>query len=185
LFLQLLLVPAGLTAMHRAAPAQAAFQSCGRGSPLMWLALRGIRERQQQPGNHKAARGPPPSAVAVTFLTSPGRRRALMCGSRSNGVGVLRRGLRMAAEPWDQPAAACITGGDAEGRGGGGGDDLREGTRPGFFIINRLTIPRPLPPSALENKRELREVGGLQNRTALHKGGRMRKHQDHPLVNTP
>ena len=168
LLLQLLLVPAGLTAMHRAAPAQAAFQS-SLGSPLMWLALQGIRERQQfpvkqQPGNKDAVWGQPPSVLGSTLLTRPGRRRAFMCGGRSSGVGVLVRGPRMAAS--DQFAAASTTGGAAEGRGGAGGDKLREGTRPGFFITNSLTVPRHLPPSALENKREMREVGGRQNHTS-------------------
>ena len=35
---------------------------------------------------------------------------------------------------------------------------LRRGTRPGLYIVNRLTVPHPLSTPCLQNEKEAREV---------------------------
>jgi len=135
--------------MCRAASSAAAFQPCGG---LLWKLggiggqINGNKVRDQLRLRVRTS-----SFVGGTPLDISEQEK--MTEGWIGGVKS-KRGLTASS---DQPDA---TQKDDDGEGGGGRVDmtLQSGTQPGFFIVNRLTVPHPLPPSALQNEKESREV---------------------------
>ena len=132
--------------MCRAASSAAAFQPCGRLWKLGGIGgqINGNKVRDQLRVRTSSFVGGTPLDISEQEKMTEG----WIVGVKS------KRGPTASS---DQPDA---TQKDDDGEGGGGRVDmtLQSGTQPGFYIVNRLTVPHPLPPSALQNEKEAREV---------------------------